>query len=88
MKQLPWLAILVFLAGCAATSAHRHGGVDACTEYRETIVGKSVEEQRRAAEQHIVRRHGSADAAHIERHLRMMEQRCAGNVAEPRRPAQ
>jgi hypothetical protein len=44
------------------------------------MAGKTVEEQRKAAEAHIVQMHGSADAAHIERHMRMMERRC-GNAA-------
>lgn len=74
-------ALCAVLSGCAAMSqAHRHGqgGVDACVEYRSTILGKPIEEQRKAAEAHIVRMHGHADAAHVERHLKMMAQRCGG----------
>jgi hypothetical protein len=47
-----------------------------CAMYRETMVGKSPLEQRAAAEAHITTMHGSADAAHIDRHLQMMEQMC------------
>jgi hypothetical protein len=69
---------LVLVAGC--TSMHQAGhhadGADYCAEYRATMAGKSVEEQRKASEAHIVQMHGSADAAHIDRHMKMMEQRC------------
>ncbi len=75
MKLLS-LAALVLIAGCAATPSHQHGAADYCADYRATMAGKTVEEQRKAAEAHIVRMHGNADAAHIERHMRMMEQRC------------
>jgi uncharacterized protein YceK len=70
------LAALALLAGCAAMHDHQQGATDYCDEYRATMAGKSVEEKRKAAEAHIVRMHGSADAAHIERHMRMVEQRC------------
>ena len=75
MKLLS-LAALVLIVGCAATPSHQHGAADYCADYRATMAGKTVEEQRKAAEAHIVQMHGSADAAHIERHMRMMEQRC------------
>lgn len=75
MKPLALVA-LTLIAGCAANPAHRHGGTDYCAEYRATMAGKSIEEQRTAAEAHIIQMHGSADAAHVERHMRMMEQRC------------
>ena len=52
-----------------------------CAMYRETMEGKSPAEQRATAEAHITRMHGSADAAHIDRHLRMMEQKCGTNPA-------
>jgi uncharacterized protein YceK len=74
MKLLAALAIAL-MAGCASTQSHRHGA-DYCAEYRATMAGKSVEEQRKAAEAHIVEMHGTADAAHIERHMKMMERRC------------
>jgi hypothetical protein len=70
------LAALLLIAGCAASPGHQHGAGDYCAEYRATMAGKSIEEQRKAAEAHIIQMHGSADAAHIERHMRMMEQRC------------
>ncbi len=70
------LALLALVAGCVSTPGHRHGGAAHCAEYRATMAGKSVEEQRKAAEEHIVRMHGTADAAHIERHMKMMEARC------------
>ncbi len=70
------LALLALVAGCVSTPGHRHGDADYCAEYRATMAGKSVEEQRNAAEEHIVRMHGTADAAHIERHMNIMEQRC------------
>jgi uncharacterized protein YceK len=70
------LAALALLAGCAAMHDHQQGATDYCDEYRATMAGKSVEEKRKAAEARIVRMHGSADAAHIERHMRMIEQRC------------
>lgn len=74
MKLLSVIGLAV-LTGCTATQSHQHGA-DYCAEYRATMAGKSIEEQRKAAEAHIVRMHGSADAAHIERHMKMMEQRC------------
>lgn len=70
------LVLLALVAGCVSMPGHRNGSTDYCAEYRATMAGKSVEEQRKAAEAHIVRMHGSADAAHIERHMKMMEQRC------------
>lgn len=71
-----FLALLVVATGCGSTQGHRHEGAEYCAEYRATMAGKSVEEQRRAAEAHVVQMHGRADPAHIERHMRMMEQRC------------
>ena len=70
------LVAVVLIAGCAASPPHQHGSGDYCAEYRASMAGKPVEEQRKAAEAHIIQMHGSADAAHIERHMRMMEQRC------------
>jgi uncharacterized protein YceK len=70
------LVVVALLAGCGSTTAPQPGRPDYCAEYRETMAGKSDEEKRKAAEAHIVKMHGSADAAHIERHLRMIEQRC------------
>lgn len=63
-----------------------HAGMNAgqqCAMYRETMEGKSPAEQRAAAEAHIVKMHGSADAAHIDRHMRMMEQKCGALPAKP-----
>jgi|PlaIllAssembly_1097288.scaffolds.fasta_scaffold1379489_1 hypothetical protein len=88
MKQ-GWLvpvAALALLAGCSAMPGHAgHGAsrTDYCAEYRATMAGKSVEEQRKASEAHIVRMHGTADAAHVERHMKMMEQRCANATGQP-----
>jgi hypothetical protein len=61
-----------------------HDPAAACAEYRATIAGRSPEEQRAAAEAHIIRMHGSADAQHVERHLRMMQQRCGSPPAGTR----
>ena len=79
----PLLIAALALAGCGAMHGHGSYGDDACAEYRQTTAGKSIEEQRKAAEEHIVRMHGTADAAHVERHLRMMEQRC-GRAGAPK----
>ena len=57
-----------------------------CSMYRETMDGKSPAEQRAAAEAHIITMHGSADAAHIDRHLRMMEQMCGARPVNPTKP--
>lgn len=57
---------------------HRHARTDPCDEYRQSMAGRSDQERRKAAEAHIVRMYGSADEAHIERHLRRMQQRCGG----------
>jgi hypothetical protein len=86
MKQgsLVFLAALVLITGCSSMpgqAEHHTGRPDYCTEYRATMAGKSVEEQRKASEAHIVRMHGTSDAAHVERHMKMMEQRC-GNVGQ------
>jgi type IV pilus biogenesis protein CpaD/CtpE len=70
MKVLSVIA-LALLAGCASTHSQQHGA-DYCAEYRATMAGKSVEEQRKAAAEHIVKMHGTADAAHIDRHMKMM----------------
>ena len=73
------LAALVLVTGCSSLpgqSDHHAMGTDYCAEYRATMAGKSVEEQRKAAEAHIVRMHGASDSAHVERHMKMMEQRC------------
>lgn len=74
--KLPTVCALTLLAGCASTHSQQHGA-DYCAEYRATMAGKSVEEQRKAAEEHIIKMHGTADAAHIERHIKMMGQRCS-----------
>ena len=65
----------------AATGQHAGMNADEqCAMHRKAMEGKPPAEQRAAAEAHIVAMHGSADAAHIDRHLRMMEQTCS---AEP-----
>lgn len=74
MKRSLYLILPALMSGCASM----HEGHDGCAEYRRAVAGKPVEEQRKLAEAHISRMHGSADAAHIERHMRMMEQRCRG----------
>lgn len=78
------LAILAMMAGCSSMHGDHHGGADYCAQYRETMADSSLDEQRKVAEAHIVRMHGSADEAHVARHLRMMEQRC-GSASPPRR---
>lgn len=68
---------VALLAAC--TTPHGHGPghqaamSDACTAHRQA---RTADERRAAAEAHIVRMHGSADAAHVERHMAMMDQRC------------
>jgi hypothetical protein len=76
-RPLAICALAAALAACAAPhDAAQHGtGDDPCAEYR-ALQGASPEARRAAAEAHIVRMHGSADPQHVERHLRMMEQRC------------
>ena len=67
-------------------ATHQHAGMTAsqkCSMYRETMEGKTPGEQRAAAEAHIITMHGSADAAHIDRHLRMIEQMCGAKSAKP-----
>jgi len=57
----------------------QHAGMNAderCAMHRKSMEGKSPAEQRAAAEAHVTAMHGSADAAHVDRHLRMMEQMC------------
>jgi hypothetical protein len=63
-------------------AGHHAVRTDHCAEYRATMAGKSIEEQRKASEEHIVRMHGTADAAHVERHMKMMEQRCGSGAQE------
>ena len=62
----------------------QHAGMDAgqkCAMHRATMEGKSPAEQQAAAEAHITAMHGSADAAHVDRHLQMMERTCGTNPA-------
>lgn len=71
---LPLAALL--LSACAS-APHRHGDMaERCAAHRAEMAGKSPAEQREAAAAHIRAKHGSADDAHIDRHLRMMTQRC------------
>lgn len=80
LAVLPIAALL--LAACSA-APHRQDGMHAeqrCAAYRAEMAGKSPAEQRAAAAAHIRAMHGSADDAHIDRHLRMMAQRCGAAV--------
>lgn len=90
MKLTTIVAVTLAASGLAACSTMdapttgQHAGMNVgtqCTMYRETMEGKSPAEQRAAAEAHIVKMHGSADAAHIDRHLRMMEAKCGAMPA-------
>lgn len=78
------LAIPAMVAGCRSMHGDHHGGADYCAQYCETMTDSSFGEQRKVAEAHIVRMHGSADEAHVARHMRMMEQRC-GSAPPSRR---
>lgn len=80
-RSLPILLapMAVLLAGCSTPHhppgpAHAQAMTDACAAHRQA---RTPEERRAAAEAHIVQMHGSADAEHVERHLRMMDRRCA-----------
>lgn len=70
------------LSACSTTdvpATGQHAGMNAgerCAMHREMVKGKSPAEQRAVAEAHITAMHGSADAAHIDRHLQMMERMC------------
>jgi hypothetical protein len=77
-------AAVAVLAACGSLAPGQHHAATACDEYRATIAGRSPEEQRAAAEAHIIRMHGSADSQHVERHLRMMQQRCGSPPAGQR----
>lgn len=85
MKLQIFAAVTVAALGLSACSTMDgpatgwHAGMNAderCAMHRKAMEGKSPAEQRAAAEAHITAMHGSADAAHIDRHLRMMEQMC------------
>ena len=77
----PALSLAVALASLAlAACSTPHGSNatattagDPCTAHRQAA---TPEARRAAAEAHIVQMHGSATPDHVERHLRMMEQRC------------
>jgi hypothetical protein len=75
--------IVTLLAACSTPHGPDHGAgvVDACTAHRQAT---TPEARRAAAEAHIVQMHGSATPEHIERHLQMMERRCAAAGAAPR----
>jgi len=67
-----------------APATDQHAAMNAgqkCAMHRKSMEGKSPAEQRAMAESHIIAMHGSADAAHIDRHLQMMEQACGANPA-------
>jgi uncharacterized protein YceK len=88
LEFLVCLAAVALTAGCSSMpghAGHHAGQTDYCSEYRATMAGKSIEEQRKASEAHIVRMHGTADAAHVERHMKMMEQRCGSGAPPPPR---
>lgn len=85
--NLPTLAALTIavwgLSACStmdgtpATGQHAAMNTEQrCAMYRTTMEGKSPAEQRATAEAHIKMMHGSADASHIDRHMRMMEETC------------
>lgn len=85
MKLQIFAAVAVAAWGLSACSTMdapatgQHAGMNAderCAMHRNAMAGKSPAEQRAAAEAHIMAMHGSADAAHVDRHLRMMEQMC------------
>ena len=67
------LALLLAACGTPQHPSHGQAMTDACTAHRQS---RTPDERRAAAEAHIVKMHGSADAQHIERHLQMMDQRC------------
>jgi hypothetical protein len=68
--------------GPAATDQHATMNTEQkCAMYRQTMTGRSPAEQRATAEAHIRTMHGSVDAAHVDRHLQMMEQACGTNPA-------
>ena len=88
MKLQIFAAVTVAAWGLSACSTMdgpttgQHAGMNAdeqCAMHRKAMEGKSPAEQRAAAEAHITAMHGSADAAHVDRHLRMMEQMCGAN---------
>ena len=88
MKLQIFAAVTVAAWGLSACSTMdgpttaEHAGMYAdqrCAMHRKAMEGKSPAEQRAAAEAHITAMHGSADAAHVDRHLRMMEQMCGAN---------
>ena len=68
--------LIAFIAGSATACAATHDHAGGCAAHRQAMAGKTPAEQRAAAEEHIRAMHGSADAAHVERHLQMMEQHC------------
>lgn len=88
-STIPFLvaSMAAVLAACTTPHAphgsdHQQAMTDACAAHRQA---RTPEERRAAAEKHIVQMHGSADAQHVERHLRMMDQRCGstGGGAKP-----
>jgi hypothetical protein len=81
---IPSAALL--LAACSPMHGPggHHGAMAAdqrCAVHRQEMQGKTAAEQRAAAEAHIKAMHGSADEAHIDRHLRMMERMCGPTPA-------
>jgi hypothetical protein len=79
------LLVVPLAAGLVSACSPMHGpagyqgpmaGDSRCAAHHREMAGKSPAEQRAAAEAHIRAMHGTAYAAHVERHLKMMEQRC------------
>lgn len=80
------LLAIPFAAGLFSACSPMHGPMTdgqgampserMCTMHRQTMAGKTAAEQRAAAEAHIRSMHGSVDDAHVDRHMKMMEQKC------------
>ena len=76
------LSACTTMGGAPATEHHAAMNADQmCATHREAMQGKSPAEQRAMAEAHVKTMHGSADAAHVDRHLQMMEKTCGTNPA-------
>lgn len=84
-----WILIALPLALLSACSPMHspmaeHGsmmGTQGCEAHRQAMAGKTPAEQRAAAEAHIRAMHGSVDDAHVDRHMKMMGQRCGPAAA-------
>ena len=69
------------LASYAGIEAAGHAG--GCTRMTNSIRAWRADEGRLAGEALILRKHGNADVARIERHMRMMQQCCGEVAGEP-----